>query len=66
LVMGDLGIYHAQAENAPDVGQSNEGIVRELPLKLAALLPDQFPATTVGAVVTIVSAPSGTGALSPR
>ena len=62
--MGDLGMYHAHAENAPESGQYNEGIARRLPSKLAALLPVQLPAASVGAVVDAVSAPSGTGALS--
>lgn len=59
--MVDLGIYHAHAENAPDVGQTNEGIVEGLALKLAALLPDHAPVVTAGVPV---NEPSGTGALS--
>ena len=34
--------------------------------KLAALLPAHIPVVTVGGVADAVSAPSGTGALSPR
>lgn len=62
--IGVLGINHTHAENAPESGQYNEGIARTLPLKLAALLPAQFPAMAVGASVIAVSEPNGFGALS--
>jgi hypothetical protein len=57
-------MYHAHAENAPESGQYSEGIASALPLKLAALLPVQLPAASVGVVVVVVRAPKGFGALS--